>query len=107
MKKKKRKAVKLARIKLGLRLTAGETPSLAEAIKKEIDGGVTGVVFDMGETVTLDSRGIRFILATCGYFAPMHGVVRLVNVPPDILKSFESMGLLDMLHVSALKAADL
>jgi anti-anti-sigma factor len=87
------------RVKLGMRLTSNEVPTLAEELKKEIDDGVTRIVFDMAETVTIDSRGISFLIAMSNIVSAMQGRVRLVNVSPNIREGFESiMEFLNLFH---------
>lgn len=87
--------VDTVRVKSGMRLTSDEAPNLSEELKKEIDDGVARIIFDMAETVTIDSKGITFFKT----LAVKPGVVFLKNVSPGILDMLTHMQV-DRLHVT-------
>jgi anti-anti-sigma factor len=89
------------RLAVGVKLTAAEASDLQAALKKEIAGGAKDLVFDLKETVTLDSTGIGLLVAAGNSLAAAQGSMRLVNVSDDILKLLRSMRLTDRLHASA------
>jgi anti-anti-sigma factor len=90
-----------ARVTLRANLTATEVPELQPALKEEIAAGVCDFVFDLSQTVSLDSTGIGLLIAANNSLAPMQGAIRLVNVSPDIMKLLQSMRLVDRLHATA------
>jgi len=82
-------------VKLGMRLTSNEVSTLAEELKQEIDDGVARIIFDMAETVTIDSKGITFLIAISYKMSAVQEGVHLVNVSPGILDLFDRMQLVN------------
>lgn len=83
------------------KLTIAEVPEIQAALKQEIAEGAVEIIFDMAETVSLDSTGIGLLIATNNSLSPVHGTIRLNNVMPDIMKLLRSMRLVDRLHATA------
>jgi anti-anti-sigma factor len=90
-----------AQVTLQAKLTAMEVPLLQPALKHELAAGVREIVFDLSETVSLDSTGIGLLIAANNSLAPMQGAIRLINVSPDILKLLQSMRLVGRLQATA------
>ncbi|MBP7230631.1 MAG: STAS domain-containing protein [Syntrophaceae bacterium] len=88
------------RISPGSKLTAIEAHDLQLALKQEIANGAREVVFDMKETITLDSTGIGLLVAASNSLRTVQGGIRLVNVKNDIFKLLRSMRLVERLRVS-------
>ena len=87
-------------VKLGMRLTSYEVPTLSEELKKEIDDGVARIIFDMAETVTIDSKGITFLIAMSDKMSAVQEGMHLVNVSPGILDLFNRMQLVNRLYAT-------
>jgi anti-anti-sigma factor len=90
-----------ARIVLGEKLTAVEIPMLQPVLKEEISKGTRRIIFDMTQTVSIDSTGIGLLIAANNSLEPLTGEIHLINVSPDILKLLRSMRLLNRLHAVA------
>jgi serine/threonine-protein kinase RsbW len=88
------------RLKFGEKLTAAEVPALRPALKEEIGAGVRDIVFDLSQTVNLDSTGIGLLIATNNSLAAANGSIRLINVSLDIFKLLQSMRLVGRLHAT-------
>jgi len=88
-------------VKMREKLTAVEIPALQPALKQELAGGAKEIVFDLADTVSLDSTGIGLLIATNNSLSTIPGQIRLINVTPDILKLLRSMRLVDRLHATA------
>ena len=88
-------------VRLQGKLTAVEVPALQGTLKQELHSGGTEVVFDMADVASVDSTGIGLLIAANNSLGAVNGSVRLVNVPPDILRLLASMRLVDRLHASA------
>lgn len=88
-------------VKLPEKLTIAEVPEFQAALKQEIAEGAVEIIFDMAETISLDSTGIGLLIATNNSLSPLHGTIRLINVMPDILKLLRSMRLVERLHATA------
>jgi len=81
-------------------LTAPLIPDLQAALKKNLEQGVEEAVFDLGNTVMLDSSGIGLLIATCNSLAQKKGKMRVLNVSPDILRLLQSMRLVTRLNAA-------
>jgi anti-anti-sigma factor len=86
------------RVLLHKKLTAAEVPELQPALKQEIAAGAREMIFDMADTVSLDSTGIGLLIAASNSLAAVQGAIRMVHVSPNILKLLRSMRLVDRLH---------
>jgi anti-anti-sigma factor len=90
-----------ARVMLREKLTAADIPALQPALKQEINAGVREIVFDLSKMVSLDSTGIGLLIAVYNSIEAMQGIIRLINVSPDILKLLQGMRLVDRLRATA------
>lgn len=81
-------------------LTAPLIPDLQAALKNNVQQGANEVVFDLANTVMLDSSGIGLLVATCNSLGSQKGKTRVLNVSPDILRLLQSMRLASRLNVS-------
>ena len=79
-------------------LTASMNGELQEALKTELESGVTELVFDLGSTVMLDSCGIGLLIAAANGLARNKGKIQVVNVSPDILNLLQSLRLAGRLN---------
>ena len=85
-------------MKLSGPLVGNQVPELQEALKGAISGGAVEIEFDFSNTTLLDSSGIGLLVATGNSLARNNGMVRLVNVPVDIMKLLQSMRLVGRLN---------
>jgi|WetSurMetagenome_2_1015567.scaffolds.fasta_scaffold1270527_1 anti-anti-sigma factor len=81
-------------------LTAALVPGLMKDLKKEVQSCPEELVFDLGNTVMLDSTGIRLLIAAGNSIASRKGSVRILNVSDNILQVFEKMSLISTLNIS-------
>ena len=81
-------------------LVASVIPDLQAALKQQLQPGVEEVVFDLAETLMLDSSGIGLLIATTNTMARHQGCIRVLNASPDILQLLQSMRLVNRLSVS-------
>ncbi len=88
------------RVVMGHKLTAVLASRLQEALKNEIAKGVREILFDLGMVNTIDSTGIGLLIAASNSMAEIQGGVRLVNVPPEIMKLLRSMRLAERLNAT-------
>lgn len=91
---------KLCHVTLADDLTAVQIPALRTALKAELDGGVREVIFDMNQTVMLDSSGIGLLIATFNTLNRQQGRLRVVNASPDIVQLLQTMRLVNRLNVT-------
>jgi len=87
-------------VSLTANLTASLVPGLQAALRDALAAGETEVVFDLGNTIMLDSSGIGLLIATSNTLARQKGRIRVVNVSPDILQLLQSMRLTNRLNAS-------
>jgi anti-anti-sigma factor len=87
-------------VKLTGDLTAGLVPDLQIVLKGALDKGVTDLMFDLENTVMLDSSGMGLLIATANSLARGGGHMRVINVSPDILRLLQCMRLAARLNVS-------
>lgn len=90
----------MVRITLDKNLTAVEVPEFQMKLKQEIASGARTVVFDFTKTVSLDSTAIGLLIATNNSLDSLQGLVRLVNVSPEIMELLRNMRLTLRLNVS-------
>ncbi len=94
------------RVSLAGDLTAALVPALQQELKAAVAGGATGVIFDLGGTVMLDSSGIGLLMAATNSLRAKGGRVRVVNVSADIFRLLQSMRLTARLDVSVRAGED-
>ena len=85
---------------LGGDLTAPLIPDLQAELKNNLEQGANEIVFDLGNTVMLDSSGIGLLIATCNSLGSRKGKIRVLNASPDILRLLQSMRLVGRLNAS-------
>ena len=71
-----------------------------------MEGGASDVVFDLGNTVMLDSSGIGLLIATHNSLARKQGKVHVVQVSADILRMLQGMRLVSRLNVMGRQALE-
>ena len=81
-------------------LTASLIPDLQKELKNHLEKGVDEAVFDLRNTIMLDSSGIGLLIATCNSLAKKKGTIRVLNVSQDIYRLLQSMRLVSRLNVS-------
>jgi len=81
-------------------LTASMVAGLQAALKTELESGVKELVFDLGNTVMLDSSGIGLLIAASNSLAKAQGKIQVINVSPDILHLLQSMRLAGRLNAT-------
>jgi anti-anti-sigma factor len=81
-------------------LTAALVPALQSTLKDELDSGARDLVFDLTQTVALDSSGIGLLIAAYNSTNKLSGSTRVVNASSDILHLLQSMRLAGRLHAS-------
>jgi len=82
------------------RLTAAVVPEVQAKLRSLLSEGVDEVVFDLADTVMVDSSGMGLLIAAANSLARTNGTVRVVNASPDILDLLRSMRLTERLNVS-------
>lgn len=82
-------------------LTASLIPDLQAALKKELDGETSEIVFDLEKTVMLDSSGIGLLIAACNSISRKQGKIQVIKVSSEIRHLLQSMRLISRLNVSA------
>ena len=96
-----------SRVTLAGDFTAALADSLRLALQKELDAGVTRVVFDLTQTVMLDSMGIGLLIATYNSLSGRQGRVVVENVSEGVLKLLQCMRLVQRLNVSELEKKEI
>ena len=81
-------------------LTAALVPALQGALKEELASGAREIVFDLTQTVALDSSGIGLLIAAHNSMSKVSGATRVINASPDILHLLQSMRLAGRLQAS-------
>jgi anti-anti-sigma factor len=87
-------------VKLMGDLTAGMVTDLQVELKNLLSKGGTDLMFDLEDTVMLDSSGMGLLIATSNSLARAGGRMRVINVSPDILRLLQCMRLAGRLNVS-------
>jgi anti-anti-sigma factor len=90
-----------SRVVLREKLTAADVPVLQPLLKEEVSAGAHEIVFDLEHTISLDSTGIGLLIATNNSIAATQGVIRLINVSPDVYMLLRNMRLVERLHAVA------
>lgn len=83
------------------KLTAVEVPALQPELTRELAGGARELVIDFAKAGALDSTGIGLLIACHNSLNAVSGVVRVINVAPEIMKLLQSMRLAGRLHATA------
>jgi anti-anti-sigma factor len=81
-------------------LTAAIVQPLQRALREELAAGAREVVFDLANTVLLDSSGIGLLIAAHNSLSRVSGTVRVVDTSADIFHLLQSMRLVARLQVS-------
>ncbi len=87
-------------IKLTGDLTAELVPGLQAALKSTLEQGATELLFDLQDTVMLDSSGMGLLIATSNSLSRVGGRIQVINVSPDILQLLQCMRLAARLNVT-------
>ena len=74
------------------RIDSNTAPDLENAFNEILDGGVTGIVFDMGQVDFISSRGLWVLLETQKACKRGNGKMILVNVSDDMQQSLDLAG---------------
>jgi anti-anti-sigma factor len=74
-------------------------PELENTFQAIIDGGKSGIVFDMDEVKLISSRGLWVLLETQKACQKKKGSLVLANVSPDMVKSFELAGIMHFIEI--------
>jgi anti-anti-sigma factor len=87
-------------------LTAILVPEVKEALNKQVQQGISGLVFDLKETTMLDSSGIGLLIASSNTVAQTGGTLRVINPGKEIFQLLSNIRLVSRLHVRpAMEAA--
>ena len=87
-------------VKLEGDLTATVIPDLQSDLKKQMDQGASEFVFDLENTVMLDSTGIGLLIAARNSITSKGGMLRVNSVSQDIFRLLQNMRLVSRLNVS-------
>src|SRR5919197_282042 len=68
-------------------------PELKSALAEAIESGKTRIVVDLEETTFLDSTALGVLIGTVKRLRSRDGRLTIVNVDPNIAKTFEITGL--------------
>jgi anti-anti-sigma factor len=66
---------------------------LAAATRALLDKGNTRLALDLRECPYMDSAGISVLLGALGRVQPQDGILAVITVNPDLLRTFEIVGL--------------
>lgn len=81
-------------------LTAGLVPDLQNELKSALGAGTTDLVFDLENSVMLDSSGMGLLIAAANSLGRIGGHMSVINVSPDILRLLQSMRLATRLNAT-------
>ena len=74
------------------RVDSNTAPELEKAFNEIVDGGKTGIVFDMAQVDFISSRGLWVLLETQKACKRGNGKLILVNVSDDMQQSLDLAG---------------
>ena len=74
------------------RIDSNTAPELERTFNEIVDGGRTGIVFDMGKVDFISSRGLWVLLETQKACKRGNGKMVLVNVSEDMQQSLDLAG---------------
>lgn len=79
-------------VKVVGRIDSNTAPDLEKAFNELVDGGKSGIVFDMAEVDFISSRGLWVLLETQKACKKKNGKIVLVNVAEPMLESLDLAG---------------
>jgi anti-sigma B factor antagonist len=79
-------------------------PDLKATLLGAIDGGKSRLVVDLSETAFLDSTALGVLIGAIKRLRARDGVLTIVNVDPNIAKTFEITGLDQIFTITATRA---
>jgi anti-sigma B factor antagonist len=79
-------------------------PELKTALGEAIEGGKTRIVVDLEETTFLDSTALGVLIGTVKRLRSRDGRMTIVNVDPNIAKTFEITGLDQIFTIRSTRA---
>jgi len=86
-------------VKVTGRIDSNTAPDLEKALNALIDGGKSGIVFDMGEVEFISSRGLWVLLETQKACKKKKGKLALVNVSEDMMESLDLAGVKHFIEI--------
>jgi anti-anti-sigma factor len=92
---------KNCRVLLAGDLTAASVASVQAGLKAELAKGIEELVFDLRNTVMLDSSGIGLLIAAHNSLSRVQGRLRVTNASADVFRLLQSMRLVSRLNVQA------
>ena len=91
----------IALVPLAGDLSVRTAPSLKRTLDNLIQNGACRIVLNMADVPYVDSSGMGVILATVRRMRRAGGLLSLVNVSPEVLRSLRIARLVDVMPVSA------
>ena len=79
-------------VKVVGRIDSNTAPDLDKAFNELIDGGKSGIVFDMAEVDFISSRGLWVLLETQKACKKKNGKLALAKVAEDMMESLDLAG---------------
>jgi anti-sigma B factor antagonist len=80
-------------------LTAIVVPELKEVLRRELEADARELVFDLSETIMIDSSGIGLLIATSNSVSQKQGTMLITNPQTEIYKLLSNMRLVSRLNV--------
>ncbi len=86
-------------VKVTGRIDSNTAPDLEKAFNALLDGGKSGIVFDMGDVEFISSRGLWVLLETQKACKKKKGKLALVNVAEDMMESLDLAGVKHFIEI--------
>ena len=80
-------------VKASGRIDSNTAPELEKAFNEIVEGGTSGIVFDMEDVSFISSRGLWVLLETQKTCKKQSGKLALVNVADEMVESFDLAGI--------------
>lgn len=76
-------------------------PALRDTLSDLLQDGTRRIVLNMADVTYVDSAGMAVIISTLRHMREQGGLLSLVNVSPDVLRSLKIARLVDLMPVSS------
>ena len=74
------------------RIDVKTNPAFDEEMKSLVAGGADEIAVDMTDTVNISSAGLRALLSATKALRKKGGIVRVLNVAPQVMEVFDITG---------------
>jgi anti-sigma B factor antagonist len=86
-------------VKASGRIDSSTAPELEKAFNEIVEGGKSGIVFDMQEVSFISSRGLWVLLETQKACKKQSGKLALVNVADEMVESLDLAGVKHFIEI--------